>query len=101
MRQGIKSRRLTAARRESTPSPAAHQRGESHDVVITDLGIAVCGWAQGGGLDQDALAHTPVHFLTGWAAADGGERYSVHVDKLLSKPPRADGAASHVSELVP
>lgn len=67
----------------------ARKRGESFDVVVTDLGMPFLDGRQVAGyIKRDAPA-TPVILLTGWGSRmlDEGER-PPHVDYVLSKPPR-------------
>jgi CheY-like chemotaxis protein len=68
---------------------AALARGESFDVVITDLGMPKVDGRQVARSVKALSPGTPVVMLTGWGRrmSEDGER-PPHVDHLLSKPPR-------------
>jgi signal transduction histidine kinase/ActR/RegA family two-component response regulator len=79
---------------------AARQRGETFDVVITDLGMPqVDGRKVAASIKMQSSA-TPVILLTGW-----GQRLIAandippNVDRLLSKPPRLHELRAALSEL--
>jgi signal transduction histidine kinase/ActR/RegA family two-component response regulator len=80
---------------------AAQKRGESLDVVITDLGMPYVDGRKVAALIKMLSPATPVILLTGW-----GQRLMAandvppHVDKLLSKPPRLGELRAALSELV-
>jgi len=81
---------------------AAQKRGESLDVVITDLGMPYVDGRKVAASIKTLSPKTPVILLTGWgqrliAAND----VPAHVDKLLSKPPRLHELRAALSELVP
>jgi signal transduction histidine kinase/ActR/RegA family two-component response regulator len=81
---------------------AAQKRGESHDIVITDLGMPYVDGRKVAASIKMLSPKTPVILLTGW-----GQRLMAandippHVDKLLSKPPRLNEVRAALSELVP
>src|SRR5262249_21392680 len=68
---------------------AAQARGESYEVVITDLGMPhVDGRKVAAGV-KDADPSTRVLMLTGWGQRLMADRdIALHVDRVLSKPPR-------------
>jgi signal transduction histidine kinase len=81
---------------------AAQKRGETHDVVITDLGMPYVDGRKVAASIKTLSPQTPVILLTGWgqrlmAAND----IPAHVDKLLSKPPRLSELRAALSELIP
>jgi signal transduction histidine kinase/ActR/RegA family two-component response regulator len=81
---------------------AAQKRGESHDFVITDLGMPYVDGRKVAASIKMLSPKTPVILLTGW-----GQRLVAandippHVDKVLSKPPRLHELRAALSELVP
>jgi CheY-like chemotaxis protein len=81
---------------------AAQKRGETHDVVITDLGMPYVDGRKVAASIKTLSPKTPVILLTGW-----GQRLIAandippHVDKLLSKPPRLSELRAALSELIP
>jgi len=80
---------------------AAQKRGESHDIVITDLGMPYVDGRKVADSIKTLSPMTPVILLTGW-----GQRLVAandippHVDKVLSKPPRLNELRAALSELV-
>jgi signal transduction histidine kinase/ActR/RegA family two-component response regulator len=80
---------------------AAQQRGESFDIVVTDLGMPHVDGRKVAYSIKALSPTTPVILLTGW-----GQRLTAtndippHVDKLLSKPPRLHELRAALSELV-
>jgi signal transduction histidine kinase len=81
---------------------AAQKRGESHDFVITDLGMPYVDGRKVAASIKMLSPKTPVILLTGW-----GQRLIAandippHVDKLLSKPPRLNELRAALAELLP
>jgi signal transduction histidine kinase len=81
---------------------AAQKRGETHDIVITDLGMPYVDGRKVAVSVKRLSPNTPVILLTGW-----GQRLMAandippHVDKLLSKPPRLNELRAALSELIP
>jgi signal transduction histidine kinase/ActR/RegA family two-component response regulator len=80
---------------------AALRRGETFDVVITDLGMPqIDGRKVAASIKMQSSA-TPVILLTGWGqrliAANDIPPY---VDRLLSKPPRLHDLRAALSELI-
>ncbi|MEW6304359.1 MAG: ATP-binding protein [Verrucomicrobiota bacterium] len=68
---------------------AARQRGETFDVVITDLGMPYVDGRQVARTIKHASPATPVLMLTGWGTmmkSDGD--LPAQVDDVLSKPPK-------------
>jgi DNA-binding response OmpR family regulator len=81
---------------------AAQKRGEAVDIVITDLGMPYVDGRKVAASIKMLSPETPVILLTGWgqrlmAAND----IPMHVDKLLSKPPRLNELRAALSELIP
>jgi signal transduction histidine kinase/CheY-like chemotaxis protein len=81
---------------------AAQKRGEAVDIVITDLGMPYVDGRKVAASVKMLSPETPVILLTGWgqrlmAAND----IPMHVDKLLSKPPRLNELRAALSELIP
>jgi signal transduction histidine kinase/ActR/RegA family two-component response regulator len=80
---------------------AAQKSGESHDIVITDLGMPYVDGRKVAASIKTLSPMTPVILLTGW-----GQRLVAandippHVDKVLSKPPRLSELRAALSELV-
>jgi len=80
---------------------AAQKRGESHDIVVTDLGMPYVDGRKVAASIKTLSPKTPVILLTGW-----GQRLVAandippHVDKVLSKPPRLNELRAALSELV-
>jgi signal transduction histidine kinase/ActR/RegA family two-component response regulator len=81
---------------------AAQKRGETLDIVITDLGMPYVDGRKVAASIKMLSPKTPVILLTGW-----GQRLIAandipsHVDKLLSKPPRLNELRAALSELIP
>jgi signal transduction histidine kinase/ActR/RegA family two-component response regulator len=79
----------------------AAQRGRAFDVIITDLGMPFVDGRQVARILKAESPTTPVIMLTGWGAfmkADGD--LPGHVDRVLSKPPRAKELRKTLSQLV-
>jgi CheY-like chemotaxis protein len=80
---------------------AATTRGESFDVVITDLGMPHVDGRKVATSVKGISPATPVILLTGW-----GQRLiatndaPAHVDKVLAKPPRLHELRAALAELV-
>jgi signal transduction histidine kinase/ActR/RegA family two-component response regulator len=80
---------------------AAASRGESFDIVVTDLGMPHVDGRQVASSVKRVSAATPVILLTGW-----GQRLiatndaPAHVDKVLAKPPRLQELRAALLELV-
>jgi len=81
---------------------AAAQRGQTFDVVITDLGMPYVDGRKVASSVKAVSPTTPVILLTGW-----GQRLIAandphpHIDKVLAKPPRLRELRSALVELVP
>jgi signal transduction histidine kinase/ActR/RegA family two-component response regulator len=81
---------------------AAAKRGESFDVVVTDLGMPHVDGRKVAASVKGISPATPVILLTGW-----GQRLiatndaPAHVDKVLAKPPRLHELRAALVELVP
>jgi DNA-binding response OmpR family regulator len=68
---------------------AARNRNEPFDVVITDLGMPYMDGREVAAAVKRESPDTPVIILTGWGAfMQDSSDLPVHVDGLLSKPPR-------------
>jgi signal transduction histidine kinase/ActR/RegA family two-component response regulator len=80
---------------------AAQERGETLDLVITDLGMPHVDGRKVAASIKALSSVTPVILLTGW-----GQRLLAahdippHVDRLLSKPPRLQELRNALEELV-
>jgi signal transduction histidine kinase/ActR/RegA family two-component response regulator len=81
---------------------AAARRGETFDVVVTDLGMPHVDGRKVAASVKGISPVTPVILLTGW-----GQRLiatndaPAHVDKVLAKPPRLHELRAALVELVP
>jgi signal transduction histidine kinase/ActR/RegA family two-component response regulator len=76
------------------------QRGESFDVVITDLGMPHIDGRRVAATIKELSAATPVILLTGWGRRMIAENETPpHVDKVLSKPPRLRELRAAIAEL--
>jgi signal transduction histidine kinase/ActR/RegA family two-component response regulator len=81
---------------------AAAKRGETFDVVVTDLGMPHVDGRKVAASVKGISPATPVILLTGW-----GQRLiatndaPAHVDKVLAKPPRLHELRAALVELVP
>jgi signal transduction histidine kinase/ActR/RegA family two-component response regulator len=81
---------------------AAAKRGETFDVVVTDLGMPYVDGRKVAASVKGISPATPVILLTGW-----GQRLiathdaPAHVDKVLAKPPRLHELRAALVELVP
>src|SRR6185295_9069250 len=80
---------------------AAQQRGERYSVVITDLGMPYVDGRRVAAAIKAASPETPVILLTGWGQRllDDNE-VPMHVDRVLSKPPKLRELRSALAELV-
>jgi signal transduction histidine kinase/CheY-like chemotaxis protein len=77
------------------------QRGESFDLVITDLGMPHVDGRKVASSIKHLSAGTPVILLTGWGQRIIAEKDTpAHVDKVLSKPPRLHELRAAFLELV-
>jgi CheY-like chemotaxis protein len=79
---------------------AAHGSGLPFDIVITDLSMPDVDGRQVVANLRAISAETPIILLTGWRhqLRDGAER-SLHVDRLLGKPPRSRELRLALAEL--
>jgi signal transduction histidine kinase len=81
---------------------AAQKRGETHDVVITDLGMPYVDGRKVATSIKTLSPKTPVILLTGWGQRlIAANEIPPHVDKLLSKPPRLSELRAALAELIP
>lgn len=68
---------------------AARQRGESFDVVITDLGMPKMDGRLVAAAIKQVSPATPVLLRTGWGERlMAEEERPAHVDRVLSRPPK-------------
>ncbi|HZF01390.1 MAG TPA: PAS domain S-box protein [Methylomirabilota bacterium] len=68
---------------------AAQNNGQRFDAVITDLGMPYVDGREVAAAVKRESPDTPVIMLTGWGAFMKGDNATpVHVDGILSKPPR-------------
>jgi CheY-like chemotaxis protein len=80
---------------------ACAARGESFDLVITDLGMPHVDGRKVASSIKQVSAGTPVILLTGWGLRIIAENDTpAHVDKVLSKPPRLHELRAAFLELV-
>jgi len=78
----------------------AAQQDRAFDAIITDLGMPFVDGRQVARILKSESPATPVILLTGWGAfmnADG--ELPEHVDRVLSKPPRAKELRKTLSQL--
>jgi signal transduction histidine kinase len=81
---------------------AGQKRGESHDIVITDLGMPYVDGRKVAASIKMLSPKTPVILLTGWGhRLVAANEIPPHVDKVLSKPPRLSDLRAGLAELVP
>jgi len=81
---------------------AAQKRGETPDLVITDLGMPHVDGRKVASSIKMLSATTPVILLTGWGQRLAAENdIPPHVDRLLSKPPRLHELRAALAELAP
>jgi signal transduction histidine kinase len=81
---------------------AAQKRGESHDIVITDLGMPYVDGRKVAASIKMLSPKTPVILLTGWGQRlVAANEIPPHVDKVLSKPPRLSELRAGLAELLP
>ena len=67
---------------------AAKLRGETFDVVVTDLGMPRLDGRQLAQILKSESPTTPVIMMTGWGTLIKGEDLPPQVDGMLNKPPR-------------
>jgi signal transduction histidine kinase/DNA-binding response OmpR family regulator len=67
---------------------AAKQRGDTFDVVVTDLGMPRLDGRQLAQLLKSESPTTPIIMMTGWGTLVKGEELPPQVDGMLNKPPR-------------
>src|SRR5437870_248569 len=67
---------------------AAKQRGETFDVVVTDLGMPRLDGRQLAQILKSESPTTPIIMMTGWGTLIKGEDLPPQVDGMLNKPPR-------------
>ena len=67
---------------------AAKQRGETFDVVVTDLGMPRLDGRQLAQILKSESPATPIIMMTGWGTLIKGEDLPTQVDSMLNKPPR-------------
>ena len=67
---------------------AAKQRGETFDVVVTDLGMPRLDGRQLAQILKSESPTTPIIMMTGWGTLIKGEELPPQVDGMLNKPPR-------------
>ncbi len=81
---------------------AARERGEPFAVVITDLGMPHIDGRRVASAVKSASPTTPVILLTGWGRrlTEEGE-LPLHVDRILSKPPKLRDLREALAALVP
>jgi signal transduction histidine kinase len=80
---------------------AAQKRGESHDIVITDLGMPYVDGRKVAASIKMLSPKTPVILLTGWGQRlVAANEIPPHVDKVLSKPPRLSELRAGLAELL-
>ena len=80
----------------------ARQRGETFDVVITDLGMPHVDGRRVASAVKAASPSTPVMLLTGWGQrlVDDGD-IPPHVDHVLNKPPKLRDLRAALSHVIP
>src|SRR5437867_8436475 len=67
---------------------AAKQRGDTFDVVVTDLGMPRLDGRQLAQILKSESPTTPIIMMTGWGTLVKGEELPPQVDGMLNKPPR-------------
>ena len=67
---------------------AAKQRGDTFDVVVTDLGMPRLDGRQLAQILKSESPATPIIMMTGWGTLIKGEDLPPQVDCMLNKPPR-------------
>jgi PAS domain S-box-containing protein len=78
----------------------AHQAGQAFDAVICDLGMPGMDGREVAKAIKTRQPKCPVLLLTGWGKQLESDSHTlVHVDKLLSKPPRLTAIADALNEL--
>lgn len=81
---------------------AAKEHGEPFAVVITDLGMPHMDGRRVASAVKAASPSTPVILLTGWGQRMTEERdMPLHVDRILSKPPKLRDLREALAALVP
>jgi len=79
---------------------AARSRGETFDLVFTDLGMPKVDGRRVAAAVKASNAATPVVLLTGWGQRiQGNGELPDHVDRVLSKPPRLAELRAALAEL--
>jgi len=79
---------------------AAHQRHESFDIVITDLGMPHVDGRRVAAEIRAISSTTPVILLTGWGQRMLADNETpAHVSRVLSKPPRLQDLRTALAEL--
>jgi CheY-like chemotaxis protein len=80
----------------------AQRRGESFDVVITDLGMPHIDGRRVASTVKATSPSTPVILLTGWGQrlVDDGD-IPAHVDHVLNKPPKLRDLRAALSHVIP
>ena len=81
---------------------AVHDSAEAFDVVMTDLGMPYIDGRKVASAVKTRAPATPVILLTGWGqrlVADG--EIPVHVDRVLSKPPKLREVRTALAQLAP
>jgi signal transduction histidine kinase len=81
---------------------AARSRGESYDLVVTDLGMPYVDGRKVAAAIKALSPSTPVIMLTGWGQRIIASRdLPAFVDRVLSKPPRLQELRLAFAELAP
>lgn len=79
---------------------AAEERGESFEVVITDLGMPYVDGNKVAAAINSTAPETPVILLTGWGQQLlSAEDIPAEVDRVLAKPPKLDDLRRALAEL--
>jgi CheY-like chemotaxis protein len=79
----------------------AKAKGQSFDVVVTDLGMPGMDGKQVAERVKASSPKTPVILLTGWGMMlDEKGRDMSHVDAVLNKPPRLDDLLQCLAKVV-
>lgn len=78
----------------------ALKSGQHFDVVFTDLGMPYIDGRKVAAMIKTLSLHTPIIMLTGWGQRMIAENdVPLHVDRVLSKPPRLTDIRMALSEL--
>jgi CheY-like chemotaxis protein/anti-sigma regulatory factor (Ser/Thr protein kinase) len=79
---------------------AAHEHGESFDIVVTDLGMPNIDGRKVASAVKALAPSMPVILLTGWGQRLLAENdIPAHVDRVLSKPPKLRALREALAEL--